>query len=91
MQAEKEAAAVFGRPAVQAVKDNPGKAERALLNQAQAVHAAIKRLRPLLPEIKEAVFFGQTLPPEVISGVIFLWLGYGKKEKTIKRLGLIRE
>lgn len=78
-RAEKEASAIFGRPAVQAVIDNPKQAKEAMLKNHGAVLTAIKDLRPLLQDIKAAVSFGQNLPQEVSLGVIFMWLGYGKE------------
>lgn len=85
-QAEREAAAVFGRPALEAVQADPQTAEAALLAHAQAVHAAIRDLRPLLGDIRAAVAFGQSLAPEIRRGVIFLWLGYGRQ--ALERQGL---
>lgn len=86
-QAKREAAAVFGRAAVAFVIANQGQAEQDLLSHAAAVHTAIAALRERLQDIRAAVQYGQTLPEHVRNGLLFLWLGLGRKHNTIRKLG----
>ena len=90
-RAEREAAYIFGRPAVAQVKEKLEAAGSPLMNaqQSKQVHEAMSTLITLLKEPLAAVAYGQTLPPDIQQAVIYMWLGYGKR--TLAKLGLIEK